>query len=50
MAFSEGQLGHGDRAIELYKQALELTPDCALAKAGLNMLLATRRESNDILD
>lgn len=41
MAFCEGQLGHGNRAIELYEEALKLTPDCAIAQVALRMLRAT---------
>jgi tetratricopeptide (TPR) repeat protein len=42
MAFSESQLGHGNRAIELYEQALKLTPGCAIAEVGLRMLRSTQ--------
>lgn len=41
MAFCEAQLGHGNRAIELYEEALKLTPDCAIAQVALRMLRAT---------
>jgi tetratricopeptide (TPR) repeat protein len=41
MAYCHSQLGEGDRAISLYEQALSESPDCALARASLNMLRST---------
>jgi tetratricopeptide (TPR) repeat protein len=38
MAYCYSQVGDGQRAIKLYEQALHEKPDCALAKASLNML------------
>lgn len=41
MAYCWSQAGNGQRAIELYEQALQEKPDCTLAKASLNMLRST---------
>ena len=41
MAYCHSQLGEGDRAISLYERALSESPDCALARASLNMLGST---------
>lgn len=38
MAYCYSQTGDGQQAIKLYEQALHEKPDCALAKASLNML------------
>ena len=38
MAYCYTQTGEGLRAIKLYEQALHEEPDCALAKASLNMV------------
>jgi tetratricopeptide (TPR) repeat protein len=38
MAYCHTQAGEGQQAIKLYEQALHEKPDCALAKASLNML------------
>lgn len=43
MAFCETQLGHGERAIELYEQALKLTPGCTPAEVALRMLRSTQK-------
>jgi tetratricopeptide (TPR) repeat protein len=41
MAYCYSQLGDGAGAISLYEQALAESPDCALARASLNMLRST---------
>ena len=41
MAYCYSQLGDGARAVSLYEQALSEFPDCALARASLNMLRST---------
>jgi tetratricopeptide (TPR) repeat protein len=43
MAYSYGQLGDGNKAIELYVQVLREAPDHTLAKASLQMLRAVPR-------
>jgi hypothetical protein len=46
MAYCYAQTGEGQRAIELYEQALHEEPDCALAQASLNMLRSVSPTSN----
>jgi small-conductance mechanosensitive channel len=46
MAYCYSQTGEGQRAIKLYEQALQEKPDCALAKASLNMLHSVSPTSN----
>src|SRR5258708_17608314 len=46
MAFCYSQLGEGSRAMTLYEQALAASPNCTLARAGLNMLRSTSTPSD----
>lgn len=46
MAFCYGQTGDGQHAVKLYEQALQEEPNCALAKASLNMLHSVSPTSN----
>jgi hypothetical protein len=41
MAYCYGQLGNGEKAMELYELVLQEAPDHAVAKASLNLLRAT---------
>lgn len=41
MAYCHGQIGEGQKAIELFEQALAEQPDCTLARVSLNMLRST---------
>lgn len=46
MAYCWSQAGDGTRAITLYEQVLQEEPDCALAKASLNMLRSASSASD----
>jgi tetratricopeptide (TPR) repeat protein len=43
IAFCYGQIGDGDKSIEYYNRTLTEYPDNELAKAGLNLLKATKK-------
>jgi tetratricopeptide (TPR) repeat protein len=44
IAFCYGQTGDGDKAIEYYHRTLTEYPDNELARAGLNLLNATKKD------
>jgi len=46
MAYCYSQSGYGQQAIKLYEQALLEKPDCAIAKASLNMLNSVSPTTN----
>jgi tetratricopeptide (TPR) repeat protein len=45
IAFCYGQIGDGDKSIEYYHRTLTEYPDNEIAKAGLNLLLASRNKT-----